>query len=899
MASSELERLSEVIPQNIINISEPFVELLKAYYEFLDQDDQPSEVLNRESLLRDVTTTTEQFVVRLFNELGSSFYYDNASTQASSRAIIENISTIYNAKGSLASITALFKIIFNEDAEYYLPREFMLRPSDGEWEQDYSITCNIVSGDVFDIIGEFVNVTTQYPGQPQQTFKVEVTRAEKITATIAIIYISRFSISAFYEGSTITFGDVELQLINTMDEVLYNVDGGTNFEAGDLYDINYYVRNDSLTELNTLVGGDATYQPYIDRISKYYSTQTSISRYIDTTSRINKYGYQTTQVTSTTDGLTVKNVTRGQLSLRILTYGTLEIELGFDSSGNRTKNVMTNSELATAQSPLVDWDEMIVELIKVAKGDVTGTFYTFLTTDNGAGYARGDINNDGVIDIDDVDLFVRRLMGRTIEGTQLTWIQTNIETDLLGITYPEAVTSTAAGAGSATLLPILFDLNGGLSLYNLIDYGYGYPDAFISVIQPEDVAGDPAILLMLSSEVARSASYYNSTKGFLSDNIKLQDNVFYQDFSYVIRTGITLEQFNRSIKKSVHPAGMAPFNELLITNTITIEDDASLAAATDFIFTRQFFEFAYGGTEKETWVMTKPRTDTAYAANGKETYDMSKPRTDTAYGDDLKETYDMSKPRTDTAYGSHNKEVYDMSKPRTDTAYGSHNKEVYDMSKPRTDTAYAANGKETYDMNKPLAQQFAYGDDLKETYDMNKPLAQQFAYGSHNKEVYDMSKPRTDTAYGDDLKETYDMNKPLAQQFAYAANGKETYDMNKPLAQQFAYAANGKETYDMNKPLAQQFAYAANGKEVYTLDKVLTTQIAYAGDDITNDLSKPLSQEFAYASSGKETYDMEKSISQEFAYASEVISIAEYIYYVEEGYVENTFDYVLKFNVLV
>lgn len=69
------------------------------------------------------------------------------------------------------------------------------------------------------------------------------------------------------------------------------------------------------------------------------------------------------------------------------------------------------------------------------------------------------------------------------------------------------------------------------------------------------------------SQYTRPGSFKNS-RGFLSDVNKLQDNYYYQNYSYVIRSGIPSNNWMNVIKNTVHPAGMAVFSELVITETI-------------------------------------------------------------------------------------------------------------------------------------------------------------------------------------------------------------------------------------------------------------------------------------------------------------------------------------------
>ena len=62
---------------------------------------------------------------------------------------------------------------------------------------------------------------------------------------------------------------------------------------------------------------------------------------------------------------------------------------------------------------------------------------------------------------------------------------------------------------------------------------------------------------------------YLDHKGFLSDNIKIQDSKFYQKFAYVVRTGKNLIDWGPAFEKLVHPAGFIFFGEILILTQLT------------------------------------------------------------------------------------------------------------------------------------------------------------------------------------------------------------------------------------------------------------------------------------------------------------------------------------------
>ena len=50
----------------------------------------------------------------------------------------------------------------------------------------------------------------------------------------------------------------------------------------------------------------------------------------------------------------------------------------------------------------------------------------------------------------------------------------------------------------------------------------------------------------------------------------MQDNLYYQDFSYVVKTNTDVETYRDKILELVHPAGMALFGEILMTANVSV-----------------------------------------------------------------------------------------------------------------------------------------------------------------------------------------------------------------------------------------------------------------------------------------------------------------------------------------
>lgn len=64
-------------------------------------------------------------------------------------------------------------------------------------------------------------------------------------------------------------------------------------------------------------------------------------------------------------------------------------------------------------------------------------------------------------------------------------------------------------------------------------------------------------------------SYFSGNKGMLSSTNRLQDNNYYQVYSYVLKAELSLNKYKEILKKLVHPAGMKMFGQVdLLRNVI-------------------------------------------------------------------------------------------------------------------------------------------------------------------------------------------------------------------------------------------------------------------------------------------------------------------------------------------
>jgi len=67
----------------------------------------------------------------------------------------------------------------------------------------------------------------------------------------------------------------------------------------------------------------------------------------------------------------------------------------------------------------------------------------------------------------------------------------------------------------------------------------------------------------INSALPKGGQYLDN-KGFLSDNIKLHDSHRYQKFSYLIKSGVNVSDWEHAFDRLVHPSGFVYFSEILI-----------------------------------------------------------------------------------------------------------------------------------------------------------------------------------------------------------------------------------------------------------------------------------------------------------------------------------------------
>jgi len=113
-----------------------FITFLKAYYEFLEQNNQSQEILQDITKYSDIDKTTNDLITRFIQ----NYAFDMPQSKlANNRHLVKRIREIYSKKGTEPAYRLLFNILYKETIGFFYPYDIVLKASSGKWTTYYSL----------------------------------------------------------------------------------------------------------------------------------------------------------------------------------------------------------------------------------------------------------------------------------------------------------------------------------------------------------------------------------------------------------------------------------------------------------------------------------------------------------------------------------------------------------------------------------------------------------------------------------------------------------------------------------------------------------------------------------------------------------------------------------------
>lgn len=134
----------------------------------------------------------------------------------------------------------------------------------------------------------------------------------------------------------------------------------------------------------------------------------------------------------------------------------------------------------------------------------------------------------------------------------------------------ENIADSAVYGGSALVSADAGVGTGVVATVEVLSSGFGYaPSEIVTLVK----GGNPVAVTATATvnNYGRGKGYWNSTTSFVSDNKKLHDGDYYQEYSYDIRSSLTKETYERKVLDLAHVAGTKMFGSVVSTQSINTE----------------------------------------------------------------------------------------------------------------------------------------------------------------------------------------------------------------------------------------------------------------------------------------------------------------------------------------
>jgi hypothetical protein len=498
--------IEQQFPEFYRTDSQDFIQFLKAYYEWQDSISKTRSILD----YMDIDTTPDEYLDFFRKEYMSGI---PKQILGDKRLLQKHILNLYNSKGSVEGIRLVFRLLYNEEIEYYVPAEDIFKLDNSYWYEPKYLEVS-----KFETNYQFVNQNIIGVNSGARAIVESYERRNVNGKIIDLLFISNIQ-GTFSFGEQITFDGITIEqpsILGSIVQVIVN-SATPGFKIGDEVEITTATAGKYFSGLVSGVrnGGQGVINFVLEDGGNGYTMNSAIT----ITSGSNTAGSGAAFIIGS-----LANTYNLAISfIKVNPY--LNVAL---SANSYAANVSDISGMATANlsTPIFDHlDTSIYTFGKIAR---------IITTNPGSGY-------DGSVSVS------------IQEPLSLALHKPDGHGNFYG---NDAVVSSSAfyGNGVPTAVKII---NSGLNYY-----------ANSMNVTMTNVAN--AILnidaTIIDGGVGTMAGYWKDTTSFLDSDKYLQDDDYYQEFSYELILRKRLEEYYYVLKNTVHPSGNKVFGKVrLIT----------------------------------------------------------------------------------------------------------------------------------------------------------------------------------------------------------------------------------------------------------------------------------------------------------------------------------------------
>jgi len=508
---------------------------------------KPNPVNNIQDLLnfRDPDKAISNFLTKFRNEFLNTLP-EVLDTSIDKRKLIKNIKSVYRAKGTQRGHEVFFRFLFNLDSETFYPREQMLRVSDGQFDTKKILRAIGTVGETSNLIGR--TITGQTSGATaavENVFKFQIAQNE---VSEFILNEDTISGGPFVTGEEIrgTESDENDAFIKATVTGIPNIISITNdgnlLSSGDSITFSG-AGNGAIIQVDNVGSGGIT-ELLIDDAGTGYA----IGDDITFTNTNTNGGGAVAKVSVVNGGITTETGTTGATSVDhiVLEDETVrgDVYTGnkiVQESGSGNEDI-TDIRIINSGSGYTLLPTAVVTSSGgsgakiIPFGPEIGRLLSTKKIETGAGYEGSP---SPTIKLPSTIIIKDKTVGSFTDDETITGLDSS----------SSAVTATFVSFDSSNNLVVVKNATGVFDEARTITAGSSGRTATV-------LKHDLATATSTVGAVVDTAGEFINEDGHLSETtMKIQDSLYYQDFSYVIKVGRSITDWRDSFKKTMHTAG--------------------------------------------------------------------------------------------------------------------------------------------------------------------------------------------------------------------------------------------------------------------------------------------------------------------------------------------------------
>ena len=532
---------------------------------------KPNPVNNIQELLnfRDPDKAISNFLSNFRNEFLTTLP-ENLNSNVNKRNLIKNVKSLYKSKGTKTGHEVFFRLLFDEVSETFYPREQILRVSDGKFTTNKVLRATTVVGETSNLVGRSITGTTS--------------NATAIVESVTKFLIGSTSISEFIlnsdsiEGSFVV-GENITGTIDDTDDILVEAtisgipiskvisNGGSLHTTAESATITGG-GDGAIIQTKTIGSGGIT-EIIIDNAGTGYSIGDDLIFGNTGTNGAGVAGF----ISVVNGGITLEDSSSLTEDHIILEEGTTQDDTYF---GNKIVQ-----ESGTDVEDITD-----IFLYDSGGGYTSLPTVTISSSGTGAILKAFGSQIGRVLDLNLVELGINHQLSPTPPVVNLfkNCIITGVTGTFAGnssVTINGSVTATVVSFNSALGLLSLKNNSGTISVGNTVVSSSG--SATIRKI-------DSATATLTIGAVADTDGRFINEDGFLSEStMNIQDSLYYQDFSYVIKVARSISDWRDDFKKTMHTSGFYLASEVNIETRLNARISTPIVGGVSGIIDEPFF----------------------------------------------------------------------------------------------------------------------------------------------------------------------------------------------------------------------------------------------------------------------------------------------------------------------